>query len=175
MSFSKEESVIPNEHLSFDQIRGAAGAGPSSLPPVASAHLGDCRQCAELVKFVNGLGAVKPDPATDLGDCPSQVVLLEIAEGFTVPDPTLYRHIAQCQRCVIALREFSEDLKDENLPETKDLRTASPVWQRALAEKIVSSAETKFPGPRRLRLAWRYAIAAAAVVVLIAGGMVIRS
>jgi tetratricopeptide (TPR) repeat protein len=154
MSFSKEERVIPNEHLSFDQIREAAGADPSSLPPAASAHLGDCRQCAELVKFVNGLGAVKPDLATDLGDCPSQIVLLEIAEGLTVPDTSLYRHITQCHRCVTTLREFSEDLKDENLPHTKDLRTASPGWQRALAGKIASSAGTTFPEPRRLKLPW---------------------
>jgi len=171
MSFSKEESVIPNEHLSFDQIRGAAGAGPSSLPSAASAHLGDCRQCAELVKFVNGLGAVKPDPTTDLGNCPSHVVLLEIAEGLTVPDTSLYRHITQCHRCVTSLREFSEDLKDENLPETKDLRTATPTWQLALARKISSSAERTRGSKLALisfgqRTRWVYAASILAIFAL---------
>ena len=176
MSFTKEERVIPSEHLSFDQIRGAASAGPSSLPPAASGHLGDCRQCAELVKFVNGLGQVKPDRATDLGDCPSQAVLLEIAEGLTVPDTSLYRHITQCHRCVTTLREFSEDLQDDNLPETKDLRTASPGWQHALAGKIASSAGATFPEPRRLRLPWiqfgqraRWVYAAAVAMVFCLG------
>src|SRR5215472_2679345 len=171
MSFSKEESVIPNEHLSFDQIRGAAGAGPSSLPSAASAHLGDCRQCAELVKFVNGLGAMKPDSATDLGNCPSHVVLLEIAEGLTVPDTSLYRHITQCHRCVTSLREFSEDLKDENLPETKDLRTATPTWQLALARKISSSAERTRGSKLALisfgqRTRWVYAASILAIFAL---------
>src|SRR5262249_19878466 len=154
MSFSKEDRVIPNEHLSFDQIRGVASAGPSSLPSSASAHLEDCRQCAELVKFVNGLGEAKPDPATGLGDCPSQAVLLEIAEGLTVPNTSLYRHITQCHRCVTALREFAEDLKDDNRPETKDLQTATPGWQRTLAAKIAASAETTVRKPPRVRLPW---------------------
>src|SRR5215469_437885 len=171
MSFSKEESVIPNQHLSFDQIRGAAGAGPSSLPSAASAHLGDCRQCAELVKFVNGLGAVKPDPTTDLGNCPSHVVLLEIAEGLTVPDTSLYRHITQCHRCVTSLREFSEDLKDESLPKTKDLRTATPTWQLALARKISSSAERTRGSKLALisfgqRTRWVYAASILAIFAL---------
>jgi len=174
MSFFKEERVIPNEHLSFDQIRGVARTGASSLPAAASAHLGECRQCTELVKFVNGLGYMKSDSENDLGDCPSQVVLLEIAEGLTVPDTSLYRHIAQCHRCVATLREFGDDLKDDNLPEIKGLETAGPEWQRALAGKIANSARTKFLGPRRVRHAiqfalrtrWFYAVATGVVFCL---------
>src|SRR5260370_39257747 len=94
---------------------------------------------------------MKSDSENDLGDCPSQVVLLEIAEGLTVPDTSLYRHIAQCHRCVATLREFGDDLKDDNLPEIKGLETAGPEWQRALAGKIPNSVRTKVLWARRGR------------------------
>lgn len=175
MSLFKEERVIPNEHLSFDEIRRVASGVLSSLPSAASTHLGDCRQCAELVTFVNGLGEIPPDPVTDLGDCPSEVVLLEIAEGLTVPDKPLYRHITLCRRCVTTLREFAEDLRVEDMRETKDLRTASPGWQRALAGRIAKSGKITFREPRQSRRVWMYAIAAAAAVILIVGGIVVRS
>src|SRR5260370_33676035 len=99
---------------------------------------------------------MKSDSENDLGDCPSQVVLLEISEGLTVPDTSLYRHIAQCPHCVATLREFGDDLKDENLPQIKDLETARPGWQRALAERIARSTGTTFHEPRRMRPAVPY-------------------
>src|SRR5260370_4476858 len=120
---------------------------------------------------------MKSDSENDLGDCPSQVVLLEIAEGLTVPDTSLYRHIAQCHRCVATLREFGDDLKDDNLPEIKGLETAGPEWQRALAGKIANSARTKFLGPRRgihasqfaLRPRWFYPLGTGVVFCLAEG------
>ena len=135
-----------------------------------TAHLTDCPRCGALEKAVRELvrmaTAVAPSaPLAAAGSCPAESDLLDyVAQRLTGPGRNqMEAHLAGCRQCLWQVAAMART-------ELEALPSLSPEWRDAArqAEALVGEP----PQTRRagwwLAPAWRYGLASAAALVLLA-------
>jgi CHAT domain-containing protein/tetratricopeptide (TPR) repeat protein len=157
------QSLLFGADDSKDDARGGAA-------PEAQQHLSGCVVCQSVAKkytnadsLLRGLNLGSKGFRNDLSrnefgnkgtpnrpkrgkDCPSQETWPNLAAGLiNEAEASLYvSHAAQCDWCGPLLKESMEDLAqpvtEEEHEALEKLASASPMWQRAMAEKIASAS-----------------------------------
>lgn len=187
-----------NVHLSGEQLEqlwedleGRLNAG-DLVPRPEVAHVSECNECKrkwDLLSAAAGdlhpLATMGNDPPGP--DCPAAEKIRALAAGTLagVQADAVLEHVAACDHCGHVLRIASEDFGAELSAEEHQalgtLRSSQADWQRQMAARLSQAAApasaaraTAAPVvamPAR-RGAWlRWAVATAAVVALVAGGL----
>lgn len=138
-----------------------------------TAHLAQCPRCRELEKTVRELvrlatAAAPTAPLAAPGHCPAETELLDfVTQQVTgAKRNQMEAHMAECRQCLWQVAAMAR-------AELEALPPVSPEWRDAVrqAESLID-APTETPKVGwRLVPAWRYALASAAAVVLLAVGL----
>ena len=139
-----------------------------------AAHLTQCPRCGELGKTVREIVrlAVAATPTTPLaapGSCPAETELLGyVSQQMTGSERNQMEvHLAGCRQCLWQVAAMAR-------AELEALPPVSPEWDEAVrrAESLIDEPpRTPSTGWRVIPPAWRYALASAAAVVLLAVGL----
>jgi len=180
-------SGTTNEHLparTLAELYDEACRPGHPRPKAAEVHphLATCSLCQERFEAQSILDRQleqirSPKPALRQSDCPDPGLWREIAAGVTPPEQALVnvQHASRCDHCGILLREAVSDLNGENTLSDEEriasLESASPEWQRKLAQRITGRA---IPTPVPWWSEWlaipRLATVGATILVVVAVG-----
>lgn len=137
-----------------------------------AAHLAQCPRCRELEKTVRELvrmaTAVAPTaPLAAPGSCPAETELLDYVSQRVVGTgkEKMEAHLAECRQCLWQVAALARTELDALPP-------VSAEWRNAVrqAEALVEEPQRTPSAAWWLAPAWRYALASAAAVVLLAVG-----
>jgi CHAT domain-containing protein len=174
---------VVREHLTGPELEGllfpeASVAGVSGNEE-ALEHCTHCSQCATLVnahrKASREIGSLKRLPPNSArSSCPPEEQWLNLAAGLTDDDLTmrLLEHASQCSACAQQLKHAQGYLAGPPA-DSLDLKSATPEWQRRMAERIAENpAQSIQAAPRLMRPTrrwWIYAplVASAAAALLV--------
>jgi CHAT domain-containing protein/tetratricopeptide (TPR) repeat protein len=180
-----------DQHLSRQEIQELATLSGDSLTgslEEAMHHVGQCDECRLRMLLSDELGlpsfskAQSELPARTPA-CPPDSAWLEVAAGLASAEDSWRRiqHASACKRCGQLLRMAAEDLAVELTSDEEEkvaaLASASPKWQRSLAERLASGGLVKSQvkrqeaGRRNLHLRPRWIFATAALAVIACVGL----
>ena len=137
-----------------------------------AAHLAQCPRCSALEKTVRELvllatAAAPTAPLAAAGSCPTESELLDyVAPRVTGAERNqLEAHLAGCRLCLWQVAAMART-------ELEALPPVSPEWRDAVrqAEALVEESQERRSGAWWPAPAWRYALASATAVVLLAVG-----
>lgn len=169
----------------WEELEGRLIVG-DPVPRAEVAHVSECSQCkrqwallsaaAQDLRPRGGTGNDAPGPA-----CPEAETIRALAGGVLAgPEAdALLEHAADCDHCGAVLRMASEDFSAELAPaeqqELAALQSSCAAWQQQMAGRMRAAASARSASvvemPARGGAWLRWAVAAAAVVVLAVGGL----
>ena len=166
-------------HLSDEQIRQMVrdpkngGESPGEERQAASRHVASCDICQLRLEVLLNGGWSSGGPAS--GECPPHTVWNGIAAGITPPEEAQrsLAHAGLCATCARALRQASEDMRSELLPEEEvtiqGLATSRPEWPREFTRRLALEQSKPVRAGGWLRWQWVLgaSLAAAAACILV--------
>lgn len=130
-----------------------AAAKDRLTDPATKAHWHSCAECTQNVDEWRAtcaeLAPLHASPAASAKNpCPSDEDLFSFSAGIDPPDIPIATHIVECGRCAAILRDALDPATDDpTIPLI--LKTSTPQWQTAMAEKL---AGVNPPIPSRARM-----------------------
>jgi len=187
----------PNRHLSPEELtrlavqtqRTPRPAESSSARDAAQVHAAECGVCGSrlsterlILASLRNLAAPVASERTSI--CPPDGKWPAVASGLlsSDEDASLIEHASKCDHCAPLLRDATEDFHSETSAEEQEfishLHSASPAWQREIAQKMADTSNSQADKKPAFALRhsdrrftpwtrWALSIAAAAAVVTV--------
>ena len=133
-----------------------AAAQDRLTDPAAKTHWHSCADCSQSVEEWRATCAeLAPIQASHAASakspCPSTEELFSFSVGVEPPNGPIAAHLMECGRCAAIVRETADPGTDDpTIPLI--LKTSTPQWQRAMAEKLATANSVNPPIPTRARM-----------------------